>query len=69
MEPRSLGYVTAACEGELREGSPNAIADSLSTDSRQAGPGSLFFALSGERFDAHDFVEQAAGQGACPLLR
>jgi UDP-N-acetylmuramoyl-tripeptide--D-alanyl-D-alanine ligase len=68
MEPRSLGYVMAACEGELRGGLPDQMAGSLSTDSRQAGPGSLFFALSGERFDAHDFVEQAAGQGACAVV-
>ena len=68
MEPRSLGYVTAACEGELREGSSDAMVNNLSTASRQAGPGSLFFALSGERFDAHDFVEQAAGQGACAVV-
>ena len=68
MEPRSLGYVTAACEGELRDGSPEMMVASLSTDSRQAGPGTLFVALAGERFDAHDFVEQAAGQGASAIV-
>ncbi|MCZ7600061.1 MAG: UDP-N-acetylmuramoyl-tripeptide--D-alanyl-D-alanine ligase [Gammaproteobacteria bacterium] len=34
------------------------------TDSRQVGPGDLFVALRGERFDAHDFVAQAVARGA-----
>lgn len=33
-------------------------------DSRQAGPGSLFFALFGERVDGHDFVLDAFNRGA-----
>ena len=33
----------------------------VSTDSRQVMPGSLFVALRGERFDAHDFLGQLAG--------
>jgi UDP-N-acetylmuramoyl-tripeptide--D-alanyl-D-alanine ligase len=34
----------------------------VSTDSRQVVPGSLFVALRGERFDAHDFLPQLVGQ-------
>jgi UDP-N-acetylmuramoyl-tripeptide--D-alanyl-D-alanine ligase len=33
-------------------------------DSRQAGPGSLFFALQGERADGHAYVTQALERGA-----
>ncbi|MGH7457886.1 MAG: UDP-N-acetylmuramoyl-tripeptide--D-alanyl-D-alanine ligase [Longimicrobiaceae bacterium] len=36
----------------------------VSTDSRKIGPGDLFVALVGERFDAHDFLAAAAGMGA-----
>ncbi|MGH7232615.1 MAG: UDP-N-acetylmuramoyl-tripeptide--D-alanyl-D-alanine ligase [Nitrospiraceae bacterium] len=36
----------------------------LSTDSRDAGPGTLFIALKGERYDGHQFVESALRQGA-----
>ena len=36
----------------------------VSTDSRQPCEGALFFALSGDRFDGHDFVEAALQQGA-----
>ena len=38
--------------------------DSVSTDTRTIGPGQLFFALRGDRFNASDFVEDAATRGA-----
>ena len=34
------------------------------TDTRALVPGCLFVALQGERFDAHDFLDQAARGGA-----
>ncbi|MEO8585228.1 MAG: UDP-N-acetylmuramoyl-tripeptide--D-alanyl-D-alanine ligase [Acidobacteriota bacterium] len=37
---------------------------SVSTDTRSLGPGALFIALKGERFDAHDFLAAAKGKGA-----
>lgn len=36
----------------------------VSTDSRDVRPGDLFFAIKGERFDGHDFVDQVLAQGA-----
>ena len=41
---------------------------SVVSDSRQSGPGALFAALPGARFDGHDFCESAAGLGAAALL-
>ena len=38
------------------------------TDSRQVTAGCLFVALAGERFDAHDFVQQALDRGAAGLV-
>ncbi len=38
------------------------------TDSRALSPGALFAALRGERFDGHDFVEQAQARGAAAAL-
>lgn len=38
--------------------------DAVSTDTRTIGPGQLFFALRGERFDAGEFVAEAAAKGA-----
>ncbi|MFZ1917248.1 MAG: UDP-N-acetylmuramoyl-tripeptide--D-alanyl-D-alanine ligase [Terriglobales bacterium] len=43
---------------------PASIAQGYSIDSRTIQPGELFFAVKGERFDGHDFVESVLGQGA-----
>ncbi|QRM20686.1 UDP-N-acetylmuramoyl-tripeptide--D-alanyl-D-alanine ligase [Dechloromonas sp. TW-R-39-2] len=40
----------------------------ISSDTRGIGPGQLFIALRGERFDAHDFLTQAATSGAAALM-
>ncbi len=42
--------------------------DGVSTDSRAISQASLFVALVGEKFDAHDFVAQAVTSGAGALL-
>ena len=42
----------------------HAIAQGYSIDTRTLQPGDLFFAVKGERFDGHDFVEQALETGA-----
>ncbi len=39
-------------------------ATGYSIDSRTVAPGELFFAVKGERFDGHDFVEAALARGA-----
>ena len=41
----------------------NASFEGVSTDSRTAPAGSLFVALRGEHFDAHDFLPQVAASG------
>ena len=43
---------------------PNAVAHGYSIDSRTIRAGELFFAVKGDRFDGHDFVEQALSNGA-----
>ncbi|MGB9196775.1 MAG: UDP-N-acetylmuramoyl-tripeptide--D-alanyl-D-alanine ligase [Terriglobales bacterium] len=43
---------------------PRAIAQGYSIDSRTVQPGDLFFAVKGERFDGHDFVDPALARGA-----
>lgn len=39
-------------------------ADGVAFDSREVGPGALFFALTGESTDGHRFVDQAFASGA-----
>lgn len=40
----------------------------ISTDSRDVDGNTLFFAIKGERFDAHDFAKQAEENGAAALV-
>lgn len=54
----SLGEVAQA-EGNLQQ-----EVTGLSYDSRKARPGDIFFAVSGEKLDGHDFVAQAFERGA-----
>jgi UDP-N-acetylmuramoyl-tripeptide--D-alanyl-D-alanine ligase len=63
MEPRTLQYVAEACQGELKVATPGRTVSRICTDSRQAQSGDLFFALSGDRFDAHDFLPQVFETG------
>ncbi len=41
---------------------------SVSIDSRNVSPGSIFFALRGERFDGHNFLSNAVKAGAKALI-
>ncbi len=40
----------------------------ISTDTRTLGPGALFVALRGERFDGHDHLEEARDRGAIAAI-
>jgi UDP-N-acetylmuramoyl-tripeptide--D-alanyl-D-alanine ligase len=40
----------------------------VNTDTRSVAAGNLFVALRGERFDAHDFLEDAVGKGAAAVV-
>lgn len=46
----------------------DAAFDGVITDSRQVGTGHLFVALRGERFDAHDFLQQVMASGAAAVV-
>ena len=68
MEPRTLGFIAEACEGELRNGDAALIANGVSTDTRTIKKGDLFVALSGENFDGHKFISGAAEAGAVACI-
>lgn len=40
----------------------------VSTDSRQIPSDALFLPIKGERFDAHDFIDKAIGNGAAAVV-
>jgi UDP-N-acetylmuramoyl-tripeptide--D-alanyl-D-alanine ligase len=46
----------------------SAILSGVNTDTRTVGPGNLFVALRGERFDAHAFLGDAVGKGAAAVV-
>src|SRR5581483_11811656 len=76
MEPRSLQYIAEACGGSLSgfQGLVPASAVSkatvarVCTNSREAKHGDLFFALVGERFDAHSFVPEVSKLGVAAVV-
>lgn len=49
-------------------GSTEMTVEALTLDSRNAGAGSLFFAVSGTRFDGHDFIAKVVEQGCKAII-
>ncbi|AEF54495.1 UDP-N-acetylmuramoyl-tripeptide--D-alanyl-D-alanine ligase [Marinomonas posidonica] len=62
----SLKDIAFACDGELV--GDNQLIREVVTDTRRIVPGCLFVALRGERFDGHDFADQAMSAGAVCVL-
>ena len=49
-------------------GDGQAVVENINTDTRKAVSNSLFFALKGEHFDAHQYLDKAVEQGATALV-
>ncbi|QRX83882.1 UDP-N-acetylmuramoyl-tripeptide--D-alanyl-D-alanine ligase [Glaciimonas sp. PAMC28666] len=62
----SVASINSNNNGSIEAG--EVVVTGLTTDSRAVVEGNLFVALRGERFDAHDFLDQVAGQGASALI-
>jgi UDP-N-acetylmuramoyl-tripeptide--D-alanyl-D-alanine ligase len=63
----TLGAVATATGGALSGAAELPLAG-VSIDSRTLGPGELFVAVAGPRFDGHDFVAAAVERGAAAAL-
>lgn len=69
MQPTPLSQIAAWTRGTLAASDPAVLAGpDVVTDSRQIRPGALFVALPGERVDGHDYVAQAARDGAAAAV-
>lgn len=66
MKRTPLSLIAHWAGGEIH-GDDTAI-DAISNDTRTLGPGSLYVALRGERFDGHDFAADAVARGASAML-
>ncbi len=64
----SAGEILEATGGTLIRGAADWSCRGISTDTRTLRPGNLFIALTGENFDGHDCLTQAAERGAAGLL-
>ncbi|MBD9574482.1 UDP-N-acetylmuramoyl-tripeptide--D-alanyl-D-alanine ligase [Pseudomonas sp. PDM23] len=66
LKPLSLNEVAGALQGRV-VGADTSF-DAVSTDSRAIVPGQLFIALTGPRFDGHDYLADVAAKGAVAAL-
>lgn len=63
-----MKFAAEACAATLRRGSGEIPIRRVCTDSRQAQAGDLFFAIQGERFDGHDFLNEVAARGVAAIV-
>src|SRR6267154_1233306 len=68
VEALTIGYIASACSGELVTGSAKKTVLRVCTDSRQLQSGDVFFALKGEKFDGHDFLDEATKTAAAVVV-
>ncbi|PHN17706.1 UDP-N-acetylmuramoyl-tripeptide--D-alanyl-D-alanine ligase [Pseudomonas sp. ICMP 561] len=66
LKPLSLSELTIVLDARLV--GDDRTFDGVSIDSRAIKPGQLFVALTGPRFDGHDYLEQVAAKGAVGAL-
>lgn len=64
MERLTIREIIRAVRGKLICGSQQGEISGVSIDSRTIKKGEIFFALKGERFDGHDFLQEAIDKGA-----
>lgn len=66
LKPLSLSELTVALQARVH--GSDATFNGVSIDSRAITPGQLFVALTGPRFDGHDYLNDVAAKGAVAAL-
>ena len=64
----TLQEVADSIPGAQLHGGSDVLITGISTDTRKIPSGCLFFALRGDRFDAHDFIPEALASGAMAIV-
>jgi UDP-N-acetylmuramoyl-tripeptide--D-alanyl-D-alanine ligase len=65
----SFAEIARVTGGKIIQGDPLTIFSQVSTDTRTIEVGDLFFALCGERYDAHSFLDRAVCAGGLVVSR
>jgi len=68
MQDFTVEDVLRATKGKLLKGNVNTAVSGISTDSRTIKAGEFFVALTGEKFDGHDFIDQAVSRDTAGVL-
>ncbi|MCL1810283.1 MAG: Mur ligase domain-containing protein, partial [Clostridiales bacterium] len=68
MRKTAIWQIEKAVSGQLLCGDRNDFACGVSTDSRKTTADDVFFAIKGEKHDAHDFIADAISNGARSIV-
>ncbi len=68
MPTLTLQQIAEATGGTIYGADHSRLVDRVWTDSRTVNAGDFFVALDGERFDGHDYLQQAIAMGAVAVL-
>ena len=63
-----MKFIAEACGAEIFGGAAGVEINSVCTDSRLAKAGDLFFAIKGEKFDGHDFINEIGAKGVAAVV-
>ncbi len=68
VEAMTAAEIVKAVDGTLLAGDPETVIENICIDSREAGDGSLFVPIIGEKVDAHKFIAQVLDNGAAGVF-
>lgn len=68
MEERSLKFIAESCGAKILAGKPETVVKNVCIDSRRAKSGDVFFAIKGENFDGHAFINEVGEKKATAVV-
>ena len=63
-----MKWIAEACGAEIIGGAADVEVKAVCTDSRAAKAGDLFFAIKGDKFDGHDFINEVVANGVVAVV-